>query len=190
VSQPILFTTPATGTGTVPLTTGTSLFALGILAGGTVNVSDGTFTTTYTSTGTDTVANLINGLNASAAGRANIAAWLNSSGKLVISSKNDTASLTVAGTYASAVGFGSGNNTFAPISPASNTSAASSSSTPAASPSSSASTSSSATTSTSGTTAATPRFSANSAFALQTVGTAELLLAGSGVAGSILNMLA
>ena len=41
---------PATGTGTVPLSADTSLLTLGIPPNGTITVSDGTNTTTYSST--------------------------------------------------------------------------------------------------------------------------------------------
>src|SRR3984957_15864957 len=56
---------PATGTGTVPLTSGTSLLGLGFLTRGSFSVSDGTYTTTYQSTGTDTVGDLMNAINSS-----------------------------------------------------------------------------------------------------------------------------
>src|SRR5580700_10697569 len=49
----------ATGTGTVPLTSGTSLLGLGFLTRGNFTVSDGTFTTTYQATGSETVGNLV-----------------------------------------------------------------------------------------------------------------------------------
>ena len=74
--------TPATGTGTVPLLASTALITLGIPAGGTVTVNDGTNTTTYASTGTDTVADLIGAINKIAYGHAQVTASLDSSGKL------------------------------------------------------------------------------------------------------------
>src|ERR1700722_8856135 len=74
----------ATGTGTVPLTAGTSLMTLGIPGTGAITVSDGTNTTTYTSTGTDTVGDLINAINTSGPKKAQANAYLNSSGHLVI----------------------------------------------------------------------------------------------------------
>jgi hypothetical protein len=182
---------PATGTGTVPLTSGTSLLGLGFLTRGSFTVSDGTYTTTYQSTGTDTVGNLVSAINANAPGNAQVAAWLNSSGDLVITSKNLTDTVTVSGDYASALGFGSNNDTFtptAPSPPASGASATSGSS--STSTGSSSSGSSPSTSSTSGTASPSSGIPINSAFALQTGGTAELLLASSGSAGSIINLLA
>ena len=107
---------PATGTGTAPVSVSASLSSLGILDNGTINVSDGTNTTTYTSTGNDTVANLINAINANAAGNANVTAGLNNRGELVITSKNTTDTVTIGGIYASNIGFGTGNATFQPTS--------------------------------------------------------------------------
>jgi hypothetical protein len=180
----VTFAAPATGTGTVPLTGGTSLFGLGLLTRGNFTVSDGTYTTTYQSTGSDTVGDLINAINANAPGNAQVTAWLNSSGKLVIASKNTRDTVTVGGDYASALGFGSSNDTFTPTAP---TPAPSSAST-----SSSSATGSSSSSSTSTTASATPPsgIPKNSSFALQTSGTAELLLASSGSAGTILDMIA
>jgi len=180
---------PATGTGTVPLTSGTSLLGLGFLTRGSFTVSDGTYTTTYQSTGTDTVGNLVSAINANAPGNAQVAAWLNSSGDLVITSKNLTDTITVSGDYASALGFGSNNDTFTPTAPSPPPSAASATS--GSSSASSTSTGSSPSTSlTSGTASPSSGIPINSAFALQTGGTAELLLASSGSAGSIINLLA
>src|ERR1700686_610097 len=170
---------PATGTGTVPLTSGTSLLGLGFLTRGNFTVSDGTFTTTYQSTGTDTVGDLISAINSGTPGNALVHAWLNDSGKLVIASQNKNDTVTVGGDYAAALGFGSTNATFAPTKPPPISHPVVSSSTSATSGSASKST-------------ATPAsgISANSALALQTGGTAELLLASSGLAGSIVNILA
>src|SRR6202140_4267986 len=169
----------ATGTGTVPLTSGTPLSGLGFLTRGNFTVSDGTFTTTYQSTGTDTVGDLISAINSGAPGNARVSAWLNGSGNLVITSQNKNDTVTVGGDYAAALGFGSANATFAPTKPPPISHPVVSSSTSATSGSASKST-------------ATPAsgISANSALALQTGGTAELLLASSGLAGSILNILA
>jgi len=169
----------ATGTGTVPLTSGTSLLGLGFLTRGNFTVSDGTFTTTYQSTGTDTVGDLISAINSGAPGNALVHAWLNGSGNLVITSQNKNDTVTVSGDYAAALGFGSANATFAPTKPPPISHPVVSSSTSATSGSASKST-------------ATPAsgISANSALALQTGGTAELLLASSGSAGSIVNILA
>ena len=167
---------PATGTGTVPLTSGTPLLGLGFLTRGNFTVSDGTFSTTYQSTGTDTVGDLISAINSGAPGNALVRAWLNGSGNLVITSQNKNDTVTVSGDYAAALGFGSTNATFAPTKPP-----------PISHPVVSSATSGSASKST-----ATPAsgIAANSALALQTGGTAELLLASSGLAGSIVNILA
>ena len=169
----------ATGTGKVPLTSGTPLLGLGFLTRGNFTVSDGTFTTTYQSTGTDTVGDLISAINSGAPGNALVHAWLNGSGNLVITSQNKNDTVTVSGDYAAALGFGSTNATFAPTKPPPISHPVVSSSTSATSGSASKST-------------ATPAsgISANSALALQTGGTAELLLASSGLAGSIVNILA
>jgi hypothetical protein len=169
----------ATGTGKVPLTSGTPLLGLGFLTRGNFTVSDGTFTTTYQSTGTDTVGDLISTINSGAPGNALVRAWLNGSGNLVITSQNKNDTVTVGGDYAAALGFGTANATFAPTKPPPISHPVVSSSTSATSGSASKST-------------ATPAsgISANSALALQTGGTAELLLASSGLAGSILNILA
>jgi hypothetical protein len=178
-ATPPVVSAAAIGTGTVPLTSGTSLLGLGFLTRGNFTVSDGTFTTTYQSTGTDTVGDLIGAINSGAPGNALVRAWLNGSGNLVITSQNKNDTVTVSGDYAAALGFGSTNATFAPTKPPPISHPVVSSSTSATSGSASKST-------------ATPAsgISANSALALQTGGTAELLLASSGSAGSIVNILA
>jgi len=178
-AKPPVVSAAAIGTGTVPLTSGTSLLGLGFLTRGNFSVSDGTFTTTYQSTGTDTVGDLIGAINSGAPGNALVRAWLNGSGNLVITSQNKNDTVTVSGDYAAALGFGSTNATFAPTKPPPISHPVVSSSTSATSGSASKST-------------ATPAsgISANSALALQTGGTAELLLASSGSAGSLLNILA
>jgi hypothetical protein len=179
---------PATGTGTVPLTSGTPLLGLGFLTRGNFTVSDGTFTTTYQSTGTDTVGDLIGAINSGAPGNAQIRAWLNGSGNLVITSLNKSDTVSVSGDYAAALGFGSANATFAPVTPppVSHPVVSSSTSTSGSNASSSATGGSSPT----GTATAASGIANNSALALQTGSTAELLLASSGSAGSILNILA
>jgi hypothetical protein len=178
---------PATGTGTVPLTSGTPLLGLGFLTRGSFTVSDGTFSTTYQSTGTDTVGDLINAVNSGAPGNAQVRAWLNVSGNLVITSLNKLDTVSVSGDYAAALGFGNTNATFAPVTPPPVSHPVVSSSASASGSSSSSSSSSSAT---NGTATAASGISKNSALALQTGGTAELLLASSGSAGSLLNILA
>jgi hypothetical protein len=176
---------PATGTGTVPLTSGTSLLGLGFLTRGSFTVSDGTYTTTYQSTGTDTVGDLIGAINSGAPGNAQVRAWLNGSGDLVITSLNKIDTVSVSGDYAAALGFGNTNATFAPVTPPPVSHPVVSSSSSANGSSASSTSSSSATGGSSSTGIAN-----NSAFALQTGGTAELLLASSGSAGSLLNILA
>jgi hypothetical protein len=175
---------PATGTGTVPLTSGTPLLGLGFLTRGNFTVSDGTFTTTYQSTGTDTVGDLISAVNSGAPGNARVRAWLNGSGNLVVTSLNKFDTVTVGGDYATALGFGTTNATFAPVTPPPATITAASSS------SSSSSNSSSSSSASKGTATAASGIPNNSALALQSGGSAALLLASSGIAGSILDIFA
>jgi hypothetical protein len=175
---------PATGTGTVPLTSGTSLLGLGFLTRGNFSVSDGTFTTTYQATGTDTVGDLISAINSGAPGNAQVRAWLNGRGDLVITSLNKFNTVTVSGDYAAALGFGNTNATFAPVAPPPVSHPVVSSS-PSGSNAGSSATGGSSSKST-----AASGFANNSALALQTGGTAELLLARSGSAGRLLNILA
>jgi hypothetical protein len=184
-ATPPVVSAAATGTGKVPLTSGTPLLGLGFLTRGSFTVSDGTYSTTYQSTGTDTVGDLINAINSGAPGNAQVNAWLNGSGNLVISSLNKIDTVSVSGDYAAALGFGNTNATFAPVTPPPVSHPVVSSSSSASGSSSSSSSSSSATGGSSSTGIAN-----NSAFALQTGSTAELLLASSGSAGSILNILA
>jgi hypothetical protein len=182
---------PAIGTGTVPLSANTSLITLGIPAGGKVTVSDGTNTTTYASTGTDTVADLIGAINKTAYGNAQVNATLNGSGQLVLTGDSVTDSITVGGLFASNIGFGTTNSSFQPIAPTSST--ASSSTTSSSSSSGAAGSSTSSASSSTGSSTTAPTNSAvffNSSYALQTGGTAETLLAGSGLGGSLLNLLA
>jgi hypothetical protein len=174
---------PAIGTGTTPLTASTPLLSLGVIPSGTITVSDNTFTTTYTATGTDTVGDLVNTLNSGQGGNANVAAWIDGSGHLVISGKTTYDTITVGGVYASALGFGSGNDSFAATPPSSPT---------ASTASSSASTPSAGTSASSGTgSASSSPYSGlhNSSPSLQTVGTAAILLASSGAGGSLVNLL-
>jgi len=138
---------PATATGTVPLTTDTTLPSLGIPANGMITVSDGTNTTNYSSTGTDTIADLIGAINANAPGNAYVTASLNSRGNLVITGKDQTETVTVGGTFAPDVGFGPGHQTFEPTAGSSNSSNSLSSSTASSSSATSSSTGSSSSTS-------------------------------------------
>ncbi|HEX4408541.1 MAG TPA: flagellar hook-basal body complex protein [Xanthobacteraceae bacterium] len=102
----------ATGTGTIgAMSSSTTLSSLGVSAGQTITVSDGTNTTSYTSTGTDTVGDLMSAING---GSATVTASLNGSGDLVLAGNNFTSSVTVGGTAASAIGFGAGQNSFSP----------------------------------------------------------------------------
>lgn len=176
----------ATGTGSVPLTAGTSLITLGIPPTGAITVSDGTNTTTYTSTGTDTVGDLINAINAAGPKNAQVTAYLNSSGKLVVTAQNNTSTISVGGLFASNVGFNANNDSFQPTVPGTS----SSSSTGSASSSSSSTTNSTSTSSRQSSTVAPRLF--NSAYALQTAGTAATLLssAGSSSSSSGINLLA
>lgn len=179
-----ILTTAATGTGTAPLTAGTPLLGLGFVPQGSFSVSDGTFTTTYSSTGSDTVGDLINAVNSDAPGNADVTAWLDASGHLVIASNNKTDTITVSGAYAAALGFGLSNSTFSPTTTGGASSSASTTS------GSSSTTGSSSSASSSSSANASSGIAKNSALALQTTGTAEILLASSGVAGTLLNLLA
>jgi flagellar hook protein FlgE len=102
----------ATGTGTQSaLSSTTTLASLGITSGETITVNDGTNTTTYTSTGSDTVGDLMSAING---GSAQVTATLNGNGNLVLTGNNYTSSITVGGTAASDIGFGAGQNAFTP----------------------------------------------------------------------------
>ena len=161
----------STGTGTAALSTNTSLSLLGVLAGGKISVTAGMHTTTYTSTGTDTVGDLLKAINTNSFGSAQVTAALNSRGNLVLTSKNTTDVILVGGLYASNVGFGIGNQTFKPTTktvPA-----------PPAPPPTTSATSSNAKTPKSYSTPAT-----------EMVGTAASLLSDSGAGGSLVDMLA
>jgi len=96
----------------------TTLASLGITSGETITVSDGTNTTSYTSTGSDTVGALMAAINPPhGAGAAAVTATLNSSGELVLtptSPTDFTSTITVGGTAASDIGFGAGENSFSP----------------------------------------------------------------------------
>jgi hypothetical protein len=192
--------TPATGTGTVALSTGTSLSTLGILPGGTITISAGLNSTTYTSTGTDTVGTLINAINVDLPTNAQVTASLNSAGRLVITSRNDKDSIAVVGSGidASAIGFGVGNSAFQPTAPAASSSASSSSQGTSSSGTSSSSSGSSGSqsSSTSSSTSSTSSSSKSStaipsllALTEQNLSSAAAVLSDSGVAGSLVNML-
>lgn len=183
-------TTPATATGTARLTTGTSLSSLGILPGGTITISAGANATTYKSTGTDTVGDLINAINVDLPTNAQVTAALNASGQLVITSRNksDTIVILGSGTDAEAFGFGVGNNTFEPTKPTPAASSTSSSS--SASSSSSSAASSSAGSTSSNSTGLSEALPSNVALAEQGLTTAAGIFSAAGVSGTLVNLLA
>jgi hypothetical protein len=172
---------PATGTGTVPVTANTSLTTLRIPPNTAFTVSDGTNTNTYTSTGTDTVGDLINGLNSFGPTAANAVVYLNDTGNIVVAGTNNNVSVSVGGTFASNIGFGANNNSFQPVAPSTSSSSSSSNS---SSTSSSSSNSSNSTSSSSSSLNNATLF--NSSSALQTGSTAESLLGN----GSLVDLLA
>jgi hypothetical protein len=177
---------PATGIGTARLTTNTSLSSLGILPGGTITVSAGNNATTYTSTGTDTVGDLINAINIDLPTNAQVTASLNAGGQLVITSRNDTDSIAIvgSGTDATAIGFGAGNAGFQPTAPSSGSSAASGSSTPSTASTTSAASGKSSSTSSS------KSLPSLVALTEQSLSTAAGILSGDGVGGTLVDMLA
>jgi len=165
---------PATGVGTAPLTTSTPLWELGVQPGGQITVSAGANTTTYASTGSDTVGDLMLALNNKQYGNAQVTASLNARGDMVITSNNTTDTVTVAGTYASNIGFKPGNRTFKPTgSPAT---PATTSTTPATTTSTKASTN----------TAAKKSYTTTSSLMLNS---AASVLSDSGAGGSLVDML-
>jgi hypothetical protein len=173
--------TPATLTGKAILTSNTPLSSLGIYQGGTITVSASTRGTTYTSTGTDTVGDLINAINVDLPTNAQVTAALNSSGRLVITSRNNKDSIAVvgSGTDAAAIGFAAKNNSAQPTAPSSAASATSTGS--------STSTSSSGTSNASSSAKLSTQFS--EALAQQHTTSAQGILTASGVKGTYLNLL-
>ena len=164
----------ATGSGSAVVTTGTSLKSLGVAAGGVITISAGQNTTTYASTGSDTVGDVMNTINSDLVGTAAVTASLSQGGRLVLTSKNTSDTISVGGLYARNIGFGVGNNSFKPT-----TATVPAPSTPAPPPAPSSTTSSTAPTPKSYTTPAT-----------EMVSTAASLLAASGAGGTLVNMLA
>jgi hypothetical protein len=161
----------ATGTGTAALSTATPLSLLGVLSGGKITITAGMNTTSYTSTGSDTVGDLLKAINTNSYGSAQVTAALNSHGNLVLTSKNTTDVILVGGLYASNIGFAVGNQTFKPTTktvPA-----------PPPAPQAPSATSSNTKTAKSYSTPAT-----------EMVGTAASLLSDSGAGGSLVDMLA
>ncbi len=184
---------PATGTGTVPVTTSTSLATLGILPGGTITVGTGADVTTYTSTGTDTVADLINAINIDLPTNANVTASLNAKGQLVLTSRDDTSSIIVGGSGndAADIGFGVGNNSFLPKAASSSAGSTGSSTASSNSSTDSSSTASNASSKSS----STSKSASKSAQSYKTVSSemassAASLLSDSGVGGTLVDMLA
>ena len=177
---------PATGTGTMPLSSSTSLQTFHIIKGGTFSVSDGIGATVYTSTGSDTVGDLIKAINNASPGHARAFAWVDDKGKLNVASTDTSHTITIGGSAAAALGFGTGNTFFQPATTAPSTTG---------STSAAAGTSATGSTGQSSNTAApagpSPKpFAQNAAPALLTGGTAEILLASSGSAGFLVNLLA
>lgn len=178
---------PASGTGTVPVTTTTSLASLGILPNGTISFGDGSSNTTvYTSTGSDTVGDLIDAINN---GPAFLTAAISSSGKLTVTARDTTASVVISGTGtdAAAIGFGNKNDTFQPVKPTAANSATSTASSTAGS--STSSTSSSTASSNSSSSSSGSQAAVTSAFE-ESASSAASILSASGVSGSLVNLLA
>ena len=111
----------ASGTGGVSTSTAATLASLGINSGDQITINDGVHAVfTYTSTGSDTVANLISAINAAHTGNTlDVSAALSggATGNLVLTGTNGTASITVGGTATAdtAIGFGAGANSFQPV---------------------------------------------------------------------------
>ena len=174
---------PATGKGTVPLTSSTSLLTFHIIKGGTFSVSDGIGSTVYTSSGHDTVGDLINAINNASPGHAQAFAWVDGNGKLNIAATDTSHTITIGGTAAAALGFSAGNTSFQPAKTTTATSTAASGTSAAGTSGQSSNAAKSASPS--------PKpFAQNSAPALLTGGTAEILLASNGSAGFLVNLLA
>ncbi len=169
---------PATATGTVPLTTSTTLASLRIPPGGVITVSAGNNTTVYTSTGSDTIADLIGAINSNQPGDAFVNASVNAKGNLVITGTNQTENVVIGGTFAPDVGFGHGNQSFSP------TAGTASSSTPSAS---SATSSSSSTQSSSSSTSNSSK--SVTSLNQELASSAASLLGDSGASGSLVDML-
>ena len=169
---------PATLTGTTRLTANTSLSSLGILPGGTLTFSASTNATTYTSTGTDTVSDMINAINIDLPTNAHVTASISAHGQLVITSMNNKDSIAVvgSGTDAAAIGFGAKNNSAQPVAPSSATSSGSSTALSSAS-----------TVTATTTTSVAAEFS--KALAQTGATTAQSILSASGVSGTLINMI-
>jgi hypothetical protein len=164
----------ASGTGNKAVSVSTPLSTLGIIQGGSLYVSAGNNTTTYTSTGSDTVGDLLSAINTTLPNYAQVTASLNSRGDIVLKSKNTKDQINVSGVYASNIGFAVGNQTFKPTA-ASGT------------PPSTTTTSTSNASSTSSTSSESA--DVESAFT-ESAGAAASLLGDSGASGSLVNLLA
>ena len=102
----------ASGTGTVGgLTGATTLASLGLTPADSITVGDGTNTDTFNVPVGGTVQDLLDAINLT--GTAAVSASL-VAGQLVVLSNNAVDTVTVGGSGAAAVGFGAGNDTFAP----------------------------------------------------------------------------
>ena len=105
----------ASGTGNKSVSVSTPLSTLGVLEGGSIYISAGGNTTTFTSTGTDTVGDLLSTINTNLPNFAQVTASLNNRGDIVLKSKNTKDQINVSGVFASNVGFATNNHTFKPI---------------------------------------------------------------------------
>jgi hypothetical protein len=164
---------PATGTGNKSVLVSTPLSTLGVLQGGSIYVSAAGKTTAYTSTGSDTVGDLLSAINTNLPNNAQVTAKLNSHGDIVLTSKNTKDQISVSGVFASNIGFAVRNRTFKPTA---------AQGTP---PSTTASSSATQTTST----PVKANTSLQSTLAMNN-GSAASFLAASGASGSLVNMLA
>ena len=173
---------PATAVGSAPLSISTPLSQLGIPAGATFTVSAGGNTTTYATTGSDTVGDLMAALNNHQYGNAQVTASLNATGDLVIKSNNATDTVTIGGVYASNIGFKPGDRTFKPTG---STASPAISSAAAAASTASASSSKSSTTSSASSTAKKSYTTTSSLMQ----STAASVLSDSGAGGTLVDML-
>jgi hypothetical protein len=126
----------ATGTGNKAVSVSTPLSTLGVLEGGSIYISAGGNTTTYSSTGSDTVGDLLSNINTNLPDFAQVTASLNNRGDIVLKSKNTKDQINVSGVFAGNIGFAVGNQTFKPTAasgtkPSTTTSSASSNTTSA-----------------------------------------------------------
>jgi len=161
----------ATGTGNKAVSVSTPLSTLGVLEGGSIYISAGGNTTTYTATGSDTVGDLLSNINTNLPSFAQVTASLNSRGDIVLKSKNTKDQINVSGVYASNIGFAVGNRTFKPT--------AASGTKPSTTTSSS----------TSNTTSSPEADTSLQSSLARNNGSAATFLAASGASGSLVNLL-